>query len=100
MQDSLTFLYDLVLGTGATYVGVGFILGVIDLWQKCSPDYAQTAIESTAAQPISLPASTATELNPVAIDDLTVDDDEPELEMIELEQIELEQMEEREQGLG
>ena len=80
MQDSLTFLYDLVLGVGSTYVGLGFIIGVVNLWKKCDPDRVKTA-EDAAATPIALPASTSAEVAAVALPKLESRAPEPELEL-------------------
>ena len=91
MQDSLTFLYDLILGVGGSYLGLSFVLGVVDLWKRSSPDYAGRATEEVAvaaaeetAVPLELPATSAMEMDAIALPELTTQEEERELEPVEL----------------
>ncbi|MEM9218987.1 MAG: hypothetical protein AAGD25_32225 [Cyanobacteria bacterium P01_F01_bin.150] len=50
MQDALTLLYDLILGVGGAYLGLNFLVGVVDLWQRSSPDYEGRSMEGSAVE--------------------------------------------------
>ncbi|MEB3359891.1 MAG: hypothetical protein VKK04_24410 [Synechococcales bacterium] len=54
MQTFLTLLFDLILVSGGSYLGIGFVLGLIELWQKCDPDYQP---EITSPPRAALPAA-------------------------------------------
>lgn len=59
MQNLLNFLFDSVFLVGGTYLGTGFVLGIIELWHKSHPDVSDLA----QAQPLSaLPAATSVEM--------------------------------------
>lgn len=57
MEGFLTFLFETVFVTGATYVSVGFILGLVRLWHESHPDVV--AMKAGAKNQASLPAATA-----------------------------------------
>ena len=110
MQDSLTFLYDLILGVGGSYLGLSFMIGVVDLWKRSSPDYAGRATEEVASEtasetasemaieetpvPLELPATSAMKLETIsakpkqaiALPELVTqeEEEERELEPVEL----------------
>ena len=93
MQDSLTFLYDLILGVGGSYLGLSFLIGVADLWKRSSPDYAGRAVEEIASEtaveeetpvPLELPATSAMEMEAIALPELKTQEQEEELEAVEL----------------
>lgn len=96
MQDSLTFLYDLILGVGGSYLGLSFIVGVVDLWKRSSPDYASRATEDVAPEvseetamaetpvPLEFPAPSTVEMEAIALPELTTQaQEEQELEPME-----------------
>ena len=98
MQDSLTFLYDLILGVGGSYLGLSFVIGVVDLWKRSSPDYAGRATEEVSSAteveeieetpvPLELPATSAVEMDAIALPELKTQ--EQEEEELELEPVEL-----------
>lgn len=38
MQAYLTILFNVLLAAGGGYLGVAFVLGLLDFWQQCDPD--------------------------------------------------------------
>ncbi|MGF1498294.1 MAG: hypothetical protein ACFB8W_15950 [Elainellaceae cyanobacterium] len=67
MQTFLTILFDFVLVGGGSYLGVGFVLGLIELWQKCDPD-RQMEMAPTARA--ALPAAPGTPLEAMPMPEL------------------------------
>lgn len=64
MQTALTYLFNTVLLTGVTYLGIGFILGLIDRWKRTAPAATtKVAKVKTAQVPLSLPAAQPVPLN-------------------------------------
>ncbi|MEB3230011.1 MAG: hypothetical protein VKJ64_03310 [Leptolyngbyaceae bacterium] len=72
MQDILTALYNATVSVGAGYLGVSFLLEMVDFWQRCEPQ-PPPAKNSTAldVEAIALPESQALEVfedkQPVAV---------------------------------
>ncbi|MGB3492886.1 MAG: hypothetical protein WBA57_09170 [Elainellaceae cyanobacterium] len=58
MQLVLNVLFDTTCLVGGSYVSVGFVMGLVNLWHKSHPDVKATQAEVLTA----LPAATATEL--------------------------------------
>lgn len=59
MQIVLNVLFDTVCLVGGSYVSVGFVMGLVNLWHKSHPDVKNAQAEALAA----LPASTQAELD-------------------------------------
>lgn len=60
MQTYLTLLFELIFVTGGGYVAIDFLLGLLVLWQRCSPDHQMTLAPSEDAKPVpfkALPAA-------------------------------------------
>lgn len=61
MQEILTFLYNAVLSVGSGYLGVSFVLEMVDFWQRCEPNGTDKAgLEALEVEAIALPASQTT----------------------------------------
>lgn len=66
MQALLTYTFNIVLATGTAYVGIGFLLGLINLWKKTGEVVEAKAISQRT---LALPAATApqvSQLKPVS----------------------------------
>ncbi|NEQ97727.1 MAG: hypothetical protein F6K30_13580 [Cyanothece sp. SIO2G6] len=60
MQEILTFLYNAVLSVGSGYLGVSFVLEMVDFWQRCEPKGTdQTDSTALEVEAIALPPSQA-----------------------------------------
>lgn len=57
MQGFLSFLFEAVFLSGATWVSVGFVLGLIRLWHESHPEVV--ALKAGEKQHAALPAATA-----------------------------------------
>ncbi len=58
MQSVLNVLFDTVGLVGGSYVSVGFVMGLVNLWHKSHPDAKAAQAEALAA----LPATATAEL--------------------------------------
>lgn len=66
MQDALTFLYDAVLGLGATYLGIGFVVELVEFWHQCAPDAVAAVPDHGVMEvdAIALPEAAAVAFHP------------------------------------
>lgn len=57
MQKVLTFAFEAVFLVGSGYLFIGFILGLVDLWDRSHPDVA-VSLRRSDKVPYQLPAAT------------------------------------------